>query len=1022
MGIGRGPVDDVVTIKVGDQYAWVENGPVVDGTSVSITAPELFGGDTGEGGIVGTLTFLFGAASQIVPGFIKDAISAVPSGDAVTYVDGVGVQDSTIVTERRADISDFKGTTTLYYSGQVCSNNPYPKTWKIRTRRALNGWGDNGCWYPAKVRLLSFVDVTRDGVTTPSAVIGMNPAHILYQCLTDPEWGLGLDRADMDDAAWTYAANALWTENFGMCIRWTKDTDIGAFIQTVIDHIGGVLYIDRGTGLMILRLIRDDYDRSLVPFFDYQSGLLSVTASETGSSLVVANEVIVNWREQNLDEDRQKRVQNPASIQSLNAVVSVTKDFPGIYDQDIATRVALRELRVGSAGLKRLTLKFDRRAWRIQPGMVIRIAAPDAGIGSMLLRVATYDDGTMIDGTITMECLQDVFGLPSTVYAAAVPGSWIPPVQSGFAPSITREFVAEANYFEMARILSAAELAAVPDTEGGVIGVAGRPTLTSKSIRMSATPTGGAPSVSTGVFSPVGVVVAPVGYYDTGLDLSAGFDLTEVTSDTAALLGDEVIKIVSFDITTGHVTIERGAADTIPEKHSTGELLFFYDGDRLARTDPFAFGEVIDVQLQNVTATAASDLVTATHEEVVIVARHMLPYAPGDVELNGSLALTDDPTAVRGDATLTWVARNRLTQFDQIVTHLDGAVTAEASTTYVVEVHDGATDALIRSHTGISASTYTYDATEAASGPDPERVDLILYTVTDGRQSLKSYRVKLAYVGDGVGIARMSGVGALHGVGEIVRWGAATMHGQGAFVGSMMAIGTAITTATMHGQGAMNGVGTVLGVAITNATVHGQGEFNGVGSWLGPSITEAAMAGTGELAATGSSIAETTGTMTGTGSTAVFDSTVATTVATMTGTGAMPATGSSLQVTTATMAGTGAMAAAGVGLSDTVATMAGVGTLAAVGTADAATVATMTGTGTLTGIAGSTGTGVATMAGAGALTGAASAIAATVATMAGTGTMAAVPIIVTSYMRPVPGGVVETTATYTKPFPDGTSA
>lgn len=44
----------------------------------------------------------------------------------------------------------------------------------------------------------------------------LNPAHIIRECLTDPDWGLGYQASDVDDAAFTYAADLLYIENFGL--------------------------------------------------------------------------------------------------------------------------------------------------------------------------------------------------------------------------------------------------------------------------------------------------------------------------------------------------------------------------------------------------------------------------------------------------------------------------------------------------------------------------------------------------------------------------------------------------------------------------------------------------------------------------------------------------------------------------------------------------------------------------------------------------------------------------------------
>ena len=510
MGICRGSVDELVALKVGDLPAW--SGSQGSNGDIFIDKQDLFGGKTGEGGVWGTATFMLGEPGQNVSGGIKSTIAGGPQASNEgnwTFQDGVGQSDEGATSEEIQDISEFRGVTTLYWSGQIASNNPYAKPWKARTRRTFRGWDRTGCWYREKAVINYAPQITSgtvgvwdasannpnlqsgvgyggqtfnvsvaggtnlDGITDwgvgdmasfngaasqwqkitsgETIIKAMNPAHILYQCLTDRSWGRGMSPDELDNDAWVYAANYLFNESFGLCIRWSKDGDINDFIQTIIDHIGAAMYIDRGTGLMVLRLIRNDYNYNQLPVFGYSSGLLSVDTQETGASTILANEVVVKWHDPIRDQDRQTRVHNLASMQSLGYPISVTRDFIGIPDPDLAQRVALRELQAGSAGVKRFKIRFDRRAWRIQPGMVMRVVAQDKGINDVVLRVATYDDGTMLDGTITMDCLQDVFGLPSTIYTPPVHNTTPEPIIPG-APPVVAEFVQEASYLDMLRV------------------------------------------------------------------------------------------------------------------------------------------------------------------------------------------------------------------------------------------------------------------------------------------------------------------------------------------------------------------------------------------------------------------------------------------------------------------------------------------------------------------------------------------------------------------------------------------
>ncbi len=126
MGLCRGPVDQLVQVNVGDREAWpvpyresdVSGGgavdPVEDNSTVFISAAEIFGGDKKEGGILGDLYVLMGAATQTLPAFVRSAIGGL--------------------------LPAFRVITTVFFHGLLCVNNPYPKSWSFRVRRWSKGW------------------------------------------------------------------------------------------------------------------------------------------------------------------------------------------------------------------------------------------------------------------------------------------------------------------------------------------------------------------------------------------------------------------------------------------------------------------------------------------------------------------------------------------------------------------------------------------------------------------------------------------------------------------------------------------------------------------------------------------------------------------------------------------------------------------------------------------------------------------------------------------------------------------
>ena len=379
MGLGRGPINELVEIRVADNTAWAGSS---SGGSIEINAPNLFGGDAKEGGIQGTFRLFMGAVDQVYDADIKGFLGGL--------------------------VPDFRGVATAFFTGLVCSGNPYPKEWKFRLRRSTAGWFQNAPWSPDNARI-----PLADG-----AIQAMNPAHIIYECATNPEWGRGLDAAQIDSATWRRVASVLLDEGLGLCLQWTRQDDLDSFVQTVLDHIGGALFVSRQTGLLTISLIRGDYDAASLFTFDLTNGLLSLDDDDGSSSDQSYNEIIVKYHDPITNSDGSVRAQNIAAFQATGAFVSTTKDYPGLPTKELAATVAGRELQVSATSLKRYKVTLDRRAWYIDPASVFAVNYNGA---RLILRAVTIDDGTFTDGKITINAIQDVFGLASTSYVAAQP-------------------------------------------------------------------------------------------------------------------------------------------------------------------------------------------------------------------------------------------------------------------------------------------------------------------------------------------------------------------------------------------------------------------------------------------------------------------------------------------------------------------------------------------------------------------------------------------------------------------------
>lgn len=681
---------------------------VRDSGVVQINAPELFGGDKKEGGIQGPLRSMFGYSTQVVPAYIKTLITG--------------------------NVPDMRGVVTLFFDGLLTSLNPYPKTWRFRVRRTTNGW-DGEVWQPDLVTIWM-----RDGM-----IKAMNPAHILYECLTNRDWGRGYSRSWIYDEQWTSVAQKLHDEGLGLCLYWNRKQDLSGFVGNVIDHIGGSLYVDRTRGLISLSLLRGDYDMNDIPLFTYDTGLLNVEDPETASQGDIINEVVVKWYDPIIGKSREGRVQNVASIMSNGgAVNSQSADYGGTPTIDLALRLAQRDVKANANSLKRFKVILDRRAWKIIPGSLFRINAPKHDIYNLVLRAGKISEGALPDGKITVEAVMDVFSLPSASFAAAETGTWLPPSR---APVIAANRVfREANYTELVRSIDPANLALIEPDVGAIAAIVAKPSSMSQGFNLATGADGESiVSRSAGPFSPFAITSDSVSVYTTEVAIDGGVDLGLVETDSAMQIGDEICRLDSItlnaDRISGVITISRGCADTLPRTHPIGTPIYFYDSTGTSDGREYAVGEEVSAQVLTYTSSATLSETLAPVDTITITGRQGRPIAPGNLKVNGvpfgSLG------TVSGGLVFTWAHRSRLLAQDKLIPHASGSMGPEPGTTYTLRLSKtdgGAADITV---TGITDTTTTVTAVELAAAGFTNTIWVELEAVRDSLASFDKYHFSI---------------------------------------------------------------------------------------------------------------------------------------------------------------------------------------------------------------------------------------------------------------------------------------
>ena len=659
MVVCHGPVDEVQKIIVGERVAWAgqrythsfisltgksgwtESGsphPTTVSEQIHVEAPDLFGGEKKEGGVSGQVDIMMGEPTQAKNSYLVGQLGSV--------------------------IPAFRGVLSIVLRKcYVSAMSPYPKAWSFKVKRI-----PGKTWYAAKA--------TVNGTSA-------NAAHIIYECLTNSDWGMGYSEASLDLASFTAVADALYAENFGLSFILATEDSIESFIYSVMSHVNGMFYCRPDNGQFAIKLLREDYDVDALEEFD-ETNIVSLDNFERPSYAEMVNEIVVSYRPQGFLTDDSVTVQNLAAVQAQEGIVSQTVNYPGIDNANIAARVAMRDLRQRSTPLARMKMKVNRTAWDITIGDVIKFSWAEHGVVGMVLRVLAINFGDLTSGTIQLDCIEDVFGLPETTYIGNQPSGWVDPIQPPQPAAYRRVF--EASYWDIQRTLNPADLAYLTNTSAFLLAAIGEPTTATQSYELWTRPSGGVyTEASDGSFCFHGALVTDIDYLTTSVVLTGlQGDFTNFDIGGYAIIEFERVRVDAFDEVTGVLTFARGCLDTVPAKHVAGTRIFFAEGNEAADPTEYATSEVLNARILTRTATALLSISDAPEDVLTLVGRYAKPYAPGQFKLNTVYY----PDVIYSTLTVSWAHRDRTQELATVIDHTAGNIGPEVGTTYNVRYYN----------------------------------------------------------------------------------------------------------------------------------------------------------------------------------------------------------------------------------------------------------------------------------------------------------------------------------------------
>ena len=560
--------------------------------------------------------------------------------------------------------------------------------------------------------------------------LDMNPICVLYDILAT-DWGnLGYDPAKINLATWRAAALRVFNEGNGISIAISNATDAKDAIRTILRQISATIYEDASTGLVEIKLIRNDYDANTLPTLG--PGQIKEVKNFTKKLWHETNNVVrIKYiaRSEDYRPDKVAMARDSSLLRFQGKERPVELTMPGVKDDDLANAIAARELSNLNVPLYSAQLVTNRSATALRPGDVFRWSWPEYGIVQVIMRVKKIGRGTLEDGSMLLDVVQDEFSSDAVVLASPKPTGWQPTTLSPM----------DISTFAFVEIPAWLDAQAALGTRAGHTRIAAFAAAPSpSSIGFSAyieDPGGDAKVLSTAPYAPHSALVTAIdrfGGWGTGelasLVISAPSDPTGLPAVATPrsgggmfLIGQELFAYTTRTINpdgswTLH-NVKRALLDTGWFAHAEGARVWFFDGaDRFFDADT-PNGTSPTIYLLDETAQGQSDKATAVKTVFPTVGRIERPVAPDYITGNGSRA---EILVGIGD-TVTIAGRPR-SRFDtgQVWFENDAAGTPEDGQTYRISYEkEGATVAVAND----VPLPYDLLTTEAMSGRIVVRVE-----------------------------------------------------------------------------------------------------------------------------------------------------------------------------------------------------------------------------------------------------------------------------------------------------------
>ena len=237
-----------------------------------------------------------------------------------------------------------------------------------------------------------------------------NPARVLLDLLTGPIYKTGVPSQYVDTNSFLACATTLANEGNGCSVVIDSSTDVTQVVDSLVQQIDGHVYQSTSTGLITLRLIRNDWVS--VPALPQitQNNVIGSPDYTTTTPRESYNAVRATY------QDRAQSYQQGAIIGEKLGMLSaqdnrmrqLSVDYPHVKSATLAAQLAQFDLNAVARPLAQLKCDVQRFLFNAAIGDPVAATLPQYGVSQKVMRIVSIDLGQLADEKIHLELVEDV--------------------------------------------------------------------------------------------------------------------------------------------------------------------------------------------------------------------------------------------------------------------------------------------------------------------------------------------------------------------------------------------------------------------------------------------------------------------------------------------------------------------------------------------------------------------------------------------------------------------------------------